>query len=156
MLSLASFDCLIEQENRVNTSTVAINFSSAVSWTYLFPPSHGRWHTTTSFEGGLRSSILRTDMLCGSQVRRGCLVPWKSAMSASYAKADSTDFSMPSFPQTIHPIIPAYQNITNHLYPAWPITFFMAYSAPAITVRLGSMSPPGQTFGPLGTCITFV
>ena len=117
---------------------------------------HGQWHTTISFEGNLRSSILGMDMLCGIPVRRGHLVPWKSAMLASYAKADSTDFSMLSFPQTIRPTSPAYLNITSHLYPTCPITFFVAYSAPAITVRLGSTSPPGQNIWPLGTCDTFV
>ena len=129
----------------------------------LYPPphththTHGQWHTTISFEGGLRSVILRTDMLCGSPVRQGRLVPWKSAMSASYAKADSTDFSMPSFPQTIHlTSSTAYQNITSHLYPTCPITFFVANSAPAITIPLELTSPPRQTFGPLGTCGTFV
>src|SRR6266851_5567137 len=44
------------------------------------------------------------DMLCGNQTQGGFIALWKSATSATYAKANSTVFSMLCSQQTIHPI----------------------------------------------------
>ena len=72
-----------------------------------------RWPTTKSSANSLQSITFRTDMPYGSQVQQTQIGPCRSAMSVSYARADSTVFSAPCFQQTIHPKSSACQNIMN-------------------------------------------
>ena len=119
---------------------------------FSFTPHH-LWRTTTSSARSLRSSFPRTDMLCGSPVPRNChnIAPWTLATLVSHAKADSTVFSMFSFPQTIHPTTSACQNIMSHSNLVCPFIFSAAHSHPAITVRLEStLWLIDQAFGHLG------
>src|SRR6266850_2621098 len=97
-----------------------------------------QWPTMTSFVNNWRSLSLRMDMPYGTQVQRDWSGPYKSAMSVSYAGANSTAFSTLYSPRTIHLTRLACQSITNRLSLMRQIISTRALLVAPITVQARS------------------
>ena len=107
-----------------------------------------QWLTTTFFANSLQSSILRTDMRCGSQAHGNRTGPWKLATSVLYAMADFIAFSMFCVPQKDNPTC---QSTMNNFAPRFQIISAAVPLVPAITVR-PELACLNKTFMPQGNC----
>ena len=94
-----------------------------------------RWTTVTSFATSLQLRILGMDMLCGIQVLRDQIDPWKSGTWASYAGVHSTVFLMPYFLRATRPTSSAYQRGINHSPLVYQIISIGDLSVVVSTVR---------------------